>query len=91
MVFPNRWIGRKGEIKWPARSPDLTPLDFFLWSYLKCRVYRVQLNNLDDLRNRILEEAALNDQNIIRKAVSNFYEHIAHCQTVNGAQFEHLL
>lgn len=28
-TFPNRWIGRRGFIEWPARSPDLTPLDFF--------------------------------------------------------------
>jgi hypothetical protein len=28
-VFPNRWIGRRGPMEWPARSPDLTPLDFF--------------------------------------------------------------
>ena len=28
--YPNRWIGRDGPTSWPARSPDLTPLDFFL-------------------------------------------------------------
>jgi hypothetical protein len=28
-VFPNRWIGRRGHIEWPARAPDFTPLDFF--------------------------------------------------------------
>lgn len=28
-IFPNRWIGRRGFLEWPARSPDLTPLDFF--------------------------------------------------------------
>ncbi|CAB0036793.1 unnamed protein product, partial [Trichogramma brassicae] len=33
--FFDRWIGRRGTIEWPARSPDLTPLDFFLWWYLK--------------------------------------------------------
>lgn len=27
--FSNRWIGRGGSVVWPARSPDLTPLDFF--------------------------------------------------------------
>lgn len=27
--FPGRWIGRRGAIEWPARSPDLNPLDFF--------------------------------------------------------------
>ncbi|KAJ4432435.1 hypothetical protein ANN_21054 [Periplaneta americana] len=29
-MFPGRWIRRKGNIEWPARSPDLNPLDFFL-------------------------------------------------------------
>ncbi|EFN66426.1 hypothetical protein EAG_01870, partial [Camponotus floridanus] len=29
--FPGRWIGRYGPIRWPPRSPDLNPLDFFLW------------------------------------------------------------
>ena len=28
--YPNRWIGRGGPVPWPPRSPDLTPLDFFL-------------------------------------------------------------
>lgn len=28
-IFGNRWIGRDGPVNWPARSPDLTPLDFF--------------------------------------------------------------
>ena len=27
--FPNRWLGLRGPILWPPRSPDLTPLDFF--------------------------------------------------------------
>ncbi len=29
--FPNKWIGRGGPFSWPPRSPDLTPLNFFLW------------------------------------------------------------
>ncbi|CAK9813757.1 hypothetical protein ANTPLA_LOCUS7964 [Anthophora plagiata] len=29
-IFPDRWIGRGARIYWPARSPDLTLLDFFL-------------------------------------------------------------
>ncbi|CAF3327057.1 unnamed protein product [Rotaria socialis] len=29
--FPGRWIGRGGSIRWAPRSPDLTPLAFFLW------------------------------------------------------------
>ncbi|KAJ4428699.1 hypothetical protein ANN_25692 [Periplaneta americana] len=33
--LPGKWIGRRGAVEWPARSPDLTPLDFFLWGHLK--------------------------------------------------------
>jgi hypothetical protein len=28
-TFPDRWIGRRAPIDWPARSSDLTPTDFF--------------------------------------------------------------
>ncbi|CAF1680033.1 unnamed protein product, partial [Adineta ricciae] len=38
--FPQRWIGRGGPIRWAPRSPDLTPLDFFLWGHLKNIVYK---------------------------------------------------
>lgn len=28
--YPNKWIGRRGSIEWPPRSPDLAPPDFFM-------------------------------------------------------------
>ena len=34
-TFPERWIERDGPIPWPPRFPDITPLDFFLWDYVK--------------------------------------------------------
>ena len=37
--YRDRWIGRNGPIRWPPRSPDLTPLDFYLWGRLKSLVY----------------------------------------------------
>ena len=40
--FPGQWIGRGSEtIAWPPRSPDLTPLDFFLWGFVKDQVYSI--------------------------------------------------
>ena len=39
-TFPNRWIGRGSTINWPPRSPDLTPLDFCLWGWMKREVCR---------------------------------------------------
>ncbi|KOC65291.1 hypothetical protein WH47_09870, partial [Habropoda laboriosa] len=39
-MFKGRWIGRRGTVEWPARSPDLTSLDFYLPGKLKGMVYR---------------------------------------------------
>lgn len=70
----NLWIGRHGPIHWPANSPDLTPLDNFLWGYLKDRVYCNRTHNLISLRQKIeLEILNLNNEypfyisNAIRK------------------------
>ncbi|GFS61387.1 uncharacterized protein TNCV_3105651 [Trichonephila clavipes] len=38
-AYPGRWIGRGGPVNWPARSPDLSCLDFFLWGHMKSIVY----------------------------------------------------
>lgn len=48
--YPNRWIGRAGPIPWPARSPDLTPLDYYVWGHMKEMVYATPVNTIEDLR-----------------------------------------
>ena len=37
--LPHKWIGRRGVIEWPTRSPDLSVCDFFLWGYLRERMF----------------------------------------------------
>ncbi|GFW00481.1 putative transposable element [Trichonephila clavipes] len=38
-TFGVRLISRFGPVNWPPRSCDLTPLDYFLWGYVKSLVY----------------------------------------------------
>ncbi|GFV93103.1 uncharacterized protein TNCV_2551941 [Trichonephila clavipes] len=38
-TFSDRLISRFGPVNWPPRSCDLTPLDYFLWGYVKSLVY----------------------------------------------------
>jgi hypothetical protein len=52
------WIGRGGPITWPPRSSDLTPLDFFLWGYVKNIVYKVKINDVEHLKARIRDAVA---------------------------------
>jgi hypothetical protein len=34
---------------WPARSPDLIPLDFSISDFLKTEVFKERINNLQEL------------------------------------------
>jgi len=90
-IFLNRWIGRRGPIDWPARSPDLTPLDYFLWGYLKGKVYGTKPNNLEELMQRIRDESNGLNGEVIKSAVDNFYIRLGYCQEVQGYNFEHLV
>ncbi|GFT06830.1 DUF4817 domain-containing protein [Trichonephila clavipes] len=38
-TFGDRLISRFGPVNWPPRSRNLTPLDYFLWGYVKSLVY----------------------------------------------------
>jgi hypothetical protein len=38
-IFTDRWMANNGLYLWPPRSPDLTPLDYFIWGYIKNIVY----------------------------------------------------
>jgi hypothetical protein len=48
-TFGEKWIGRGGRVNWPARSPNLNPLDFWLWGHLKTLVYSESINDLQVL------------------------------------------
>lgn len=89
--FPGRWIGRRGFIEWPARSPDLTPLDFFLWGYIKSKVYVNRPQNLQDLKDRIRHEMSLITPQVIRNVLDECVRRFAYCQETDGWHFEHLI
>jgi hypothetical protein len=90
-VFPNRWIGRRGQIEWPARSPDLTPLDFFLWGYLKGKVYVTKQYNIEDLKQRIRHNIRQITPEMLHNVRDACYHRFAICQERNSTHFEHLL
>ncbi|GBN33186.1 hypothetical protein AVEN_28468-1 [Araneus ventricosus] len=50
-----RWIGRDAVMAWPPRFPDITPLDFYLWDYVKQHVYSKRINDINHLKQRITD------------------------------------
>lgn len=91
LVFPNRWIGRLGTIAWPPRSPDLTPLDYFLWGFLKDKVFRTIPDDLQEMQDRINENCLIPDEEMFARVRDSFGKRILLCMHEHGRQFEHLL
>ena len=52
-LFGNQVVALNHAVEWPPRSPDMTPCDFFLWGYIKSRVYETPPTSIQDLRNNI--------------------------------------
>lgn len=69
--FPGRWLGRRGPHEWPARSPDLTPCDFFLWGWAKEEVYRTKPRTLDELEDRIRQVLGNIPQEFLHKSTES--------------------
>jgi hypothetical protein len=57
-TFPNRWIGRDGPTPWPPRSPDISPLDLFLWGYVKDKVFSIPVPDITNLKARVTDAFA---------------------------------
>lgn len=93
--FAGRWIGRGQEapIQWPPRSPDLNPCDFFIWGALKTKVYEVQINNAEQLWNRIQNavNALRENDDVLRRVHFNFLRRVDLCINEGGGHIEHLL
>ena len=90
-TFPRQWIGRRGAVEWPPRSPDLTPLDFFLWGHLKSVVFTTRPRTLDDLKSSITNEMAKIHTSVIQRTLESVLHRCRKCIEQNGGQFEHLL
>jgi hypothetical protein len=89
--YPDRWIGRGGPRNWPARSPDLNPLDFFLWGYVKNVVYRHPIDTEEKLRGRIQEAFATITPEMVTNSKRSLLRRARLCLQMNGGHFEHSL
>lgn len=91
--FGDRWIGRGGPVAWPPRSPDLTPMDFFLWSEVKRLVYTEEAESRDELKRKIRHafRVVKSDRDTLLKLKDNLVRRAQVCIQRNGQHFEQLL
>jgi len=84
--FPDRLISRKCDPQWLPHSPDLNPLDFYMWEYFKDRVYGNNPQTIPDQKAAIRaiprEECG--------RVIENFARRIQMCLQRRGAHLEHI-
>jgi hypothetical protein len=92
MFYHDRWTGR-GPTASPPRSPDVNPLDFYLWGHLKTLVYAVPVDNEEALHHRILDacRTICNYPGIFERMRRSMMRCIEACIESHGGHFEHLL
>jgi len=79
-LLPQWVISCLGDVPWPPRSPDLTAPDFFLWGYLKSKVYS---NHPTDLNCTQRKHTGRNHQNFRRNTSSRYAQLLNSCAPVH--------
>jgi len=75
-MFPARVLSRRGR---PARSPDLNACDFFLWGYLKGKVYEKKPRTMVYLKQNIRDEVAAISPTMLQQVMQNFQKCLWEC------------
>lgn len=89
--YGNRVISLHLNPEWPPRSPDLTPLDFSIFGWLKDNVYKQRLQDLEELMNAITNCCANVSEMMLQNIFENKKKRVALCLQQNGEHFQHLL
>ena len=90
-TFQDRLISRRTAVNWAAHSPDLNPLDFFLWGYLKNTIYAERHVTLVELKEAITDGIRQITQDICKAVIAHFVKRVEICSRMEGRHFEHLL
>lgn len=79
-----------GGLEWPPYSPDLNPCDYFLWGFMKDKVYAKQPKDLKELQKSI-DLAAKSITAEMRQNVINGFLRRLECLTQSdGGHFENI-
>ncbi|GFW50880.1 transposable element Tc3 transposase [Trichonephila clavipes] len=84
-TFGDRLISRFGPVNWPPRSCDLTPLNYFLWGYVKSLVYVDKPQTLDHLEGNIRRVIADIRPQMLKKVIENWTSRLDYIRASRGS------
>lgn len=88
-TFGERLISNSGPVRWPARSPDITPLDFYLWGHVKNEIYEFDPpENIEILEQRVRDVLSNINRNTLHRVTRKVLDKCQKCIDKNGRHFE---
>ncbi|GFV57116.1 HTH_Tnp_Tc3_2 domain-containing protein [Trichonephila clavipes] len=90
-TFGDRLISRFGPVNWPPRSCDLTPLDYFLWGYVKSLVYADKPQMLDHLEDNIRRVIADIRPQMLEKVIENWTSRLDYIRASRGSPMTEII
>ncbi|GFX96961.1 uncharacterized protein TNCV_1996931 [Trichonephila clavipes] len=90
-TFRDRLISRFGPVNWPPISCDLTPLDYFLWGYVKSLVYADKAQTLDHLEDNIRRVIADIQPQMLEKVIENWTSRLDYIRASHGSPMPEII
>ncbi|GFV62059.1 uncharacterized protein TNCV_4108621 [Trichonephila clavipes] len=90
-TFGDRLISRFGPVNWPPRSCDLTPLDYFLWGYVKSLVYADKPQTLDHLEDNICRVIVDIRPQMLEKVIENLTSRLDYIRASRGSPMPEII
>ncbi|GFU48387.1 putative transposable element [Trichonephila clavipes] len=89
--FGDRLISRFGPVNWPPRSCDFTPLDYFLWGYVKSLVYADKPQTLHHLKDNIRRVIADIRPQMLEKVIENWTSRLDYIRVSRGSPMPEII
>ena len=86
--FQGRVISRLTPNPWPARSPDLSCLDYWFWGVAMEEIRRSKPPTLTELKKTVESFADSLEKKEVLKAARHVRKRAQACKAVSGASFE---
>ncbi|GFY00955.1 transposable element Tc3 transposase [Trichonephila clavipes] len=90
-TFGGRLISRFVPVNSPPRSCDLTPLDYFLWGYVKSLVYADKPQTLDHLEDNIRRVIADIRPQMLEKVIENWTSRLDNIRASRGSHMPEII
>ena len=87
-AFQGRVISRLTTIAWPAKSPDMSCLDFWFWGVAMEEVRKSKHSTLNELKAVVEAFAESVDQEEVKRSARSTWNRARACKAVAGASFE---